>query len=72
MPSRSSIHRCLTRHGLIELRRRRKRRERVPALATRPAYAAVASASHHVRGELSCALNFRALAEEHDHSQRRL
>jgi len=26
-PGRSSIYRCLTRHGLIELRRRRKRRE---------------------------------------------
>src|SRR5881296_1956328 len=27
VPSRSSIYRCLRRHGLIELRRRRKRRE---------------------------------------------
>jgi transposase InsO family protein len=27
MPSRSSIYRCLKRHGLIELRRRRKRRD---------------------------------------------
>ena len=27
VPSRSSIYRCLKRHGLIELRRRRKRRE---------------------------------------------
>ena len=27
VPSRSAIHRCLRRHGLIELRRRRKRRE---------------------------------------------
>lgn len=27
IPSRSSIYRCLKRHGLIELRRRRKRRD---------------------------------------------
>jgi hypothetical protein len=27
VPSRSSIYRCLRRHGLIELRRRRKRRD---------------------------------------------
>ena len=27
MPGRSSTYRCLKRHGLIELRRRRKRRE---------------------------------------------
>ena len=27
VPSRSSIYRCLKRHGLIELRRRRKRRD---------------------------------------------
>jgi len=27
VPSRSAIYRCLRRHGLIELRRRRKRRE---------------------------------------------
>lgn len=27
MPSRSSIYRCLKRHGLIELRRRKKRRD---------------------------------------------
>src|SRR5207244_7641603 len=27
VPSRSSIYRCLKRHGLVELRRRRKRRE---------------------------------------------
>jgi hypothetical protein len=27
VPSRSSIYRCLKRHGLIDLRRRRKRRE---------------------------------------------
>src|SRR5207237_5425028 len=27
VPSRSSIYRCLKRHGLVELRRRRKRRD---------------------------------------------
>jgi transposase len=42
MPSPSAIYRCLKRHGLIELRRRRKRRDGVPSLGARASDGAVA------------------------------
>ncbi len=45
-PSRSSIYRCLKRHGLIELRRRKRRRDEFRRLGARPADAAVATVHH--------------------------
>jgi hypothetical protein len=52
VPSRSSIYRCLKRHGLIDLRRRRKRRG-LRSLGAGPSHAAVADQRDgrpHARG----------------------
>jgi transposase len=46
LPGRTSVYRCLKRHNLIELRRRKKRRDEFRRLEARPADAAMADRRH--------------------------